>query len=419
MKKLTLLLLILISFSQFFISCNNEIETCTITGKVIGRSSDTLIVMNALDDAWFAETRIPITDSTFSYEVEAKPAQAYWLVFQDEIESGGFRPITFFPDTKNIYFTLHSMDQYDRNVIEGGELNNQLREFNELFESAFRSRYQPMNDSIRILFETNQYHSDSMSVFYERLRQSKSQDTNIVLYEKMEGIKERGNHLTEKAKIFDAKIKEISQEQFRLILDYIEDNPTIVTYYLFIDRCLINPVENIDITRFNKMQEVLSNKFKDHPYRQVSEDLLNSLNIRVGGKYINFTLPDLDGKKHQLSDIIDGKIALINLWATWCGPCIATSRTMIPVYNEYKNKGFTIVGVAAEIDNTDRLIKTLEREEFPWLNLVELDHQNNIWNKYGIPNAAGKTILVDTNGEIIAIDPTSEEIRRILIEKLQ
>jgi hypothetical protein len=92
---------------------------------------------------------------------------------------------------------------------------------------------------------------------------------------------------------------------------------------------------------------------------------------------------------------------------------------MIPVYNEYKNKGFTIVGVAAEIDNTDRLIKTLEREEFPWLNLVELDHQNNIWNKYGIPNAAGKTILVDTNGEIIAIDPTSEEIRRILIEKLQ
>lgn len=122
MKKLTLLLLILISFSQFFISCNNEIETCTITGKVIGRSSDTLIVMNALDDAWFAETRIPITDSTFSYEVEAKPAQAYWLVFQDEIESGGFRPITFFPDTKNIYFTLHSMDQYDRNIIEGGRI---------------------------------------------------------------------------------------------------------------------------------------------------------------------------------------------------------------------------------------------------------------------------------------------------------
>ena len=60
----------------------------------------------------------------------------------------------------------------------------------------------------------------------------------------------------------------------------------------------------------------------------------------------------------------------IDVWATWCGPCIATSRTMIPVYNEYKNKGFTIVGVAAEIDNTDRLIKTLEREEFPWLNLV-------------------------------------------------
>jgi thiol-disulfide isomerase/thioredoxin len=418
MKNAILLLVILIPFSQFFLSCNNEIETCTITGKVIGRSSDTLIVMNALDHPWFAKTKIPITDSTFSYVVDAKPAQAYWLVFQDEIETGGFRPITFFPDARNIYFTLHSMDQFDRNVIEGGKMNNQFREFGELLETTFKGRYQPLNDSIRVLFETNQYNSDSMSVLYERLRQSKSQDTNIVIYDKMEGIRERGNHLSKKAEIFEMKLKEISREQSQLILEYLEDYPTIVTYYLFIDRCLINPGENVDITSFNKIQEVLSDKFKDHPYRQRAEDLLNSLNVRVGGKFIDFTLPDLGGKNHQLSELIDGKIALINLWATWCGPCIATSRTMIPVYNEYKNKGFTIVAAAAEIDNTDRLRKTLEREKFPWINLVELDHQNNIWNKYGIPNAAGKTILVDRNGEILAIDPTAEEVRKVLVEKL-
>lgn len=419
MKNLTLPLLILVFFSQFFLSCKSEIETCTITGKVIGRLSDTLIVMNAFGDERFSGTKIAITDSTFSYEVEAKPAQAYWLVFQDELESGGFKPITIFPDAKNIYFTLHSMDQFDRNIIEGGKLNNQWREFNELLESTIGSRYQSVIDSIRILHETNQYNTDSMSVLYERLRQSKSPDTNIVLYAKIKGIKERGNHLTEKAKKFDTEIKEINREQFRFTLDYIEANPTIVTYYLFIYKCLIGSRENADIACYNEIQELLSNKFKDHPYRQISEDLLNSLNLKVGGKYINFTLPDLDGKKYQLSDVIDGKIALINLWATWCGPCIATSRTMIPVYNEYKDKGFTIVGVAGESNNTDRLIKTLEREKFPWLNLVELDHQNNIWNKYGIPNAAGKNFLVDTNGEIIAIDPTSEEIRRILNEKLQ
>ena len=396
MKNLILLPLILVFFSLFFSNCNNEIETCTITGKVVGRSSDTLILMNALEDPRFAKIKIPIADSTFSYDVDAKPAQAYWLVFQDELETGRFRPITFFPDVKNIYF----------------------REFNELLESTFRDRYQPINDSIGILFETNQYHSDSMSVLYDRLRQSKSQDSNIVIYEKMDGIRERGNHLTEKAKKFDAKIKEIRREQFQWILEYIEDYPTIVSYYLFIHRCLIRPGENLDLSRFNKVQEVLSDKFRDHPYSQIAEDLINSFNIKVGGKFIDFTLPDLDGKKYKLSEIIDGKIALIDLWATWCGPCIATARTMIPVYNEYKDKGFTIIGVAAEIDNTDRLKKALEREEFPWLNLVELDHQNNIWNKYGISNSGGKTFLVDRNGEIIAISPTSEEVRKILKEKL-
>lgn len=418
MKNLILLSLILVFFSIFFSNCNNEIETCKITGKVVGRSSDTLILMNALEDPRFANIKIHIADSTFSYDVDAEPAQAYWLVFQDEIETGSFRPIIFFPDDENINFTLHSMDQSENNIIEGGKLNRQFREFNELLESKFTERFQPINDSIGILFETNQYHSDSMSVLYDRLRQSSSQDSNIVIYKKMNGLRERGNHLTEKAKKFDIKIEEIRREQFQWILEYIEDNPTVVSYYLFIQRCLIRPGENLDLSRFDKIQKVLSDKFKDHPYSQIAKDLINSYNIKVGGNFIDFTLPDLDGKKHKLSEIIDGKIALIDLWATWCGPCIATARTMIPVYNEYKDNGFTIVGVAAEIDNTDRLKKALEREKFPWLNLVELDHQNKIWDKYGISYSGGKTFLVDRNGEIIAISPTSEEVRKILKEKL-
>jgi hypothetical protein len=92
---------------------------------------------------------------------------------------------------------------------------------------------------------------------------------------------------------------------------------------------------------------------------------------------------------------------------------------LIPVYYEFKNSGFTIIGVANEIDNTNQLRKTLEREKFPWVNLIELNNENGIWLKYGIPGAGGKTFLADKDGKILAIKPTAEEVRNILIQKLK
>jgi len=60
------------------ISCNSPFEKCTITGQIIGRSSSSLILINALDrpDPNQAKIHIPIKDSTFSYEFNALPKQA-------------------------------------------------------------------------------------------------------------------------------------------------------------------------------------------------------------------------------------------------------------------------------------------------------------------------------------------------------
>ena len=74
-----------------------------------------------------------------------------------------------------------------------------------------------------------------------------------------------------------------------------------------------------------------------------------------GGRYVDFEVPDLGGSKVRLSDIIKGKIAVIDLWASWCMPCRAKAKMMIPIYEKYKDRGFEIVGVAREFKNTERM----------------------------------------------------------------
>ena len=148
------------------------------------------------------------------------------------------------------------------------------------------------------------------------------------------------------------------------------------------------------------------------------ETWVQSLGIKVGGRYIDFTAPDLNGTKHTLSHEISGKIALIDLWASWCGPCRRTSKSMIPIYNAYKERGFTIVGVARE-NKREEMQQAIAKDGYPWLNLLELSDENNIWSKYGVNYAGGITVLVDCDGTILAIKPTADEVERILKEKLQ
>lgn len=55
---------------------------------------------------------------------------------------------------------------------------------------------------------------------------------------------------------------------------------------------------------------------------------------------------------------------------------------------------------------------------YPWMNLIELNDKAQIWSKYGIPNAAGSTFLVDNTGRILAINPSAEEVETILEQTL-
>lgn len=195
--------------------------------------------------------------------------------------------------------------------------------------------------------------------------------------------------------------------------NYILQNSNLVSYFLVLQD-LTSGWEIQDLQPYQESYARLSAAFPEHSYNEIVSTLLEGHLSKIGKRYIDFSAPDLEGNEVKLSDQIEGKVALINLWATWCGPCIRKSREIIPVVERYSDKGFTVVGVAGEFKSTDNLERFLEKDEFPWLNLVELDRKNAIWAKYGIPRSGGGMFLVDRNGEILMKDPTAEELEQEL-----
>jgi thiol-disulfide isomerase/thioredoxin len=56
------------------------------------------------------------------------------------------------------------------------------------------------------------------------------------------------------------------------------------------------------------------------------------------------TLQTLDGKSLKLSDYAD-KVVVLNMWATWCGPCRMEMPELIKMSNEYKSRGLVVLGL--------------------------------------------------------------------------
>lgn len=110
-----------------------------------------------------------------------------------------------------------------------------------------------------------------------------------------------------------------------------------------------------------------------------------------------------------------GQVVLVDFWATWCGPCIREMPKVRALYEENKEKGFTVVGVSLDKD-LEKLGQFIEDNKVPWENLAG-DGTADLAKKYGV-RGIPTMMLVDREGNIVGVAHNvaalSEKAERLL-----
>jgi len=118
----------------------------------------------------------------------------------------------------------------------------------------------------------------------------------------------------------------------------------------------------------------------------------------VGGALApDFTLVNLDGENVSLSDF-HGQPVLINLWATWCGPCRIEMPTIQSRFEEYREEGFIVLAVNFDEQRTD--VQSF-RDEFRLTFQMLLDPGAEVQRLYRT-RSYPTSFFVDRNGVIQA-----------------
>lgn len=141
--------------------------------------------------------------------------------------------------------------------------------------------------------------------------------------------------------------------------------------------------------------------------KKAAEDI-TAINIEKNKKFsagnmsVDFVQKDESGKDVALSSF-KGKYVLIDFWASWCAPCRAENPNVVRVYNKFKDKNFTVLGVSLDGEKTkDAWLKAIQDDGLNWTQVSDLKgFDNSVARTYNV-SAIPQNFLIDPTGKIIA-----------------
>jgi len=142
--------------------------------------------------------------------------------------------------------------------------------------------------------------------------------------------------------------------------------------------------------------------------------------IEVGLPAPDFTFPGINGKMVSLSDY-RGKVVLVNIWATWCPPCVDEMPSMDKLYQKLKGENFEILAVSIDSLGLKVVTPFMKKHKLTFPALI--DSAGTIGIAYGTTGIP-ESFIIDKDGMLVKknigpLDWAHPEVLRFIHDLIQ
>ncbi|GGH23096.1 AhpC/TSA family protein [Mucilaginibacter phyllosphaerae] len=211
------------------------------------------------------------------------------------------------------------------------------------------------------------------------------------------------------------KYKTLQAEQKTVLKNFITTHPASYISLLALSS-VSGPSPNV--AEVEPLYNLLSADIKNSEGGKQLKIAIDALKLTsIGATAPDFTQNDVNGTPVRLSSL-RGKYVLVDFWASWCGPCRQENPNVVKMYNKYKAKGFTVLGVSLDKpDGKAAWLAAIKNDGLTWTHVSDLKGWSNLAaGLYGVQSIP-QNFLLDPQGKIVAKDLRGDDLDSAL-EKL-
>ena len=157
--------------------------------------------------------------------------------------------------------------------------------------------------------------------------------------------------------------------------DYVWENPIdpVAHYVLYRYKWAFGPCElRTMIDNIHHADSTLNTA----NLRMAEEYVEKQERVQAGQPIIDFTQNDSDGNPVTLSQLAEGKLLLVDFWASWCPDCRKANPDVVAAYQKYHDQGFDVLGVSFDTEK-EKWLAAVEKDGLTWTQVSDLQGWSN------------------------------------------